>query len=205
MDQYNELIDLLNQKGFHAAFFEDILSAKEEVLKLLSGAQSVGIGGSMTLNETGIFEAVVNSGKNVYSQVLERQKENPDIKTVWKNAMAADVYLTSTNALTQQGDLINIDGNGNRVAAMFFGPDQVIVVCGINKITKGPHDAIARIKKVACPKNARRLNLDTPCAVTDKCEECSSPQRMCNVTVRMQYPPMDKDIHILLINENLGY
>ncbi|MEA5004287.1 MAG: lactate utilization protein, partial [Christensenella sp.] len=132
MSQYDELIGLLNKKGFHAAFFEDAASAKEEVLKLLSRAQSVGIGGSMTLNETGIFDAVTGSGKEIYSQVLERQKENPDVKTVWQNAMTADAYLTSTNALTQQGDLINIDGNGNRVAAMFFGPEQVIVVCGVN-------------------------------------------------------------------------
>ncbi len=204
MSQYDELVGLLNQKGFHAEFFENAASAKEAVLKLLSGAQSVGIGGSVTLNETGIFDAVVATGKEIYSQVLERQKENPDVKTVWRNAMNADVYLTSTNALTQQGDLINIDGNGNRAAAMFFGPDKVIVVCGVNKVTKGPHDAIARIKKEACPKNARRLGLDTPCAKTGKCGECTG-QRMCNVTVRIQYPPKGKDIHILLIDENLGY
>lgn len=205
MGQYDELIALLNHKGFHARFFEDAASAKDEVLKLLSGVKSVGIGGSMTLNETGIFDAVINSGKTIYSHALERQKENPDVKSVWRGALLADAYLTSTNALTQQGDLINIDGNGNRAAAMFFGPDKVIVVCGVNKITKGPHDAIARIKKDACPKNAQRLGLETPCALKGKCEECSMEQRMCNVTVRIQYPPKDKEIHILLINENLGY
>ena len=205
MNDYQELVSLLNRKGFHAEFCDNSADAKARVMELLSDAQSIGIGGSVTLKETGIFDEVVNSGVTVYSQVLELQKENPDCKAVWREAMGADIYLSSTNALTMQGDLINIDGNGNRVAAMFFGPDKVIVVCGINKVTKGAHDAIARIKREACPLNARRLNLETPCAVEGVCRDCECPQRMCNVTVRIQYPPRGKQIHILLVNEKLGY
>ncbi|MEA4852923.1 MAG: lactate utilization protein [Christensenella sp.] len=205
MEEYGELISLLNKKGFFAEQMETSTDAKKRVMALLSDASTVGIGGSMTLKETGIFDEVTSSGKTIYSQVLELQKENPDCKAVWRNAMVADAYLCSTNALTLQGDLINIDGNGNRVAAMFFGPDQVIIVCGINKIVKGPHEAIGRIKKEACPPNARRLGRKTPCALTGNCGECEGPQRMCNVTVRIQYPPKGKQIHILLVDEKLGY
>ncbi|MEG0585261.1 MAG: lactate utilization protein [Christensenellaceae bacterium] len=204
MSEYSALIDLLNKKGYHAAFFEDVDTAKAHVMDLLSDAESVGMGGSATIKSTGLFEDIVASGKTVFSQTLEREKENPDIMGVWKSAMNADAFLTSTNALTLQGDLINIDGNGNRVAAMFFGPQKVVVVCGINKLADGPHKAIARIKKFACPANAQRLGLQTPCA-TGICTECDSPQRMCNVTVRMQYPPRTKEIHIVLINKELGF
>jgi len=88
---------------------------------------------------------------------------------------------------------------------MFFGPKKVVVVCGVNKIVDGPHPAIARIKNTASPKNTVRLGLDTPCAKTGKCQECDSPQRICNVVVRIQYPPKPIDIHIVLINEELGF
>ncbi len=201
---YSELIALLNKKGFHAAFFKDVDSAKQYVLKLIEPDTSVGMGGSVSILKSGLFNDVVATGKQVFSAMLEKDKERPDLKRCYHDAMNADVYLTSTNALTLQGDLINIDGRGNRVAAMFYGPEKVIVFCGTNKITKGPHDAIARIKKEACPKNAQRLKLDTPCA-TGKCTECDSPQRMCNVTVRMQYPTREKEIHIVLVDEALGY
>lgn len=205
MNEYQELIDLLNSKRFHAEFFEDASSAKKRVIELIADAASVGIGGSQTIMDTGLFDDIVSTGKTVYSAVLEQQKEKPDKMAAWKNAMSADVYLTSTNALTRGGDLINIDGNGNRVAAMFFGPDTVIVLCGVNKIAGSPHDAIDRIKKTACPQNARRLNLPTPCAVEGVCRDCSLPERMCNVTVRLQYPPRGKEIYILLVNEALGF
>ncbi|MBC5647353.1 lactate utilization protein [Christensenella tenuis] len=205
MDEYQDLINLLNEKRFHAEFFEDVVSAKQRVMELIADADSIGIGGSQTIKESGLFDEVVATGKTIYSQTLERKKENPDNMAVWRSAMGADVYLTSTNALTREGDLINIDGNGNRVAAMFFGPDKVVVLCGTNKISKGPHDAIARIKKSACPKNAKRLGLSTPCATEGVCRNCDSPERMCKVTVRIQYPPKGKEIHILLVNDALGF
>ena len=205
MNEYQELIDLLNRKRFHAEFFEDVASAKKRVMELIADAGAIGIGGSQTVKESGLFDEVVATGKTVYSQTLERKKENPDNMAVWRSAMGADVYLTSTNALTLEGDLINIDGNGNRVAAMFFGPDKVIVLCGVNKISKGPHDAIARIKKVACPMNAKRLGLPTPCATEGVCRDCELHERMCKVTVRIQYPPNGKEIHVLLVNEALGF
>lgn len=205
MNEYQELIDTLNNKRFLAEFLSDIDSAKKRVMELITDARSIGIGGSQTINNSGLLDEIVASGKTVYCSALEQKKEKPDKEAAWKNAMSADVYLTSTNALTREGDLINIDGNGNRVAAMFFGPETVIVLCGINKVVNGPHDAIARIKKTACPQNARRLHLPTPCAVEGVCRDCDIPERICNITVRIQYPPRGKKIHILLVNESLGF
>ncbi len=205
MKDYQSLIGLLNKKRFKSSFFEDSESAKAHVMELIRDCDTIGFGGSMTLNETGIFDAVINSGKQVYATVLEKQKANPDIPETWKNATFSDCFITSTNALTTQGDLVNIDANGNRVGPMFFGPKSVIVVCGVNKIVEDPMQAVARIQSTAAPKNTVRLGLATPCAVTGKCEDCSSPQRICNVVVRIQYPPRPIDIHIVLINEELGY
>lgn len=204
-EKITRVIDALNKKHFKAAYAKDAAEAKKMVMELIADDKKVGFGGSVTLDETGIFDAVVNDGRyEVYSTALaKRTGGDPDLAK--RLGMTADVYLTSTNAVTEEGDLINIDGVGNRVAAMFFGPPKVIVVAGKNKIAKGPHDAIARIKAVACPKNAKRLDYDIPCKYTGKCQDCSSPQRFCNVTVRIQYPPGKTEIHVIMVDEELGY
>lgn len=204
MGEHQELIDLLNKKGFHASYFEDSASAKDYVMKLIADGESVGTGGSQTLHETGILDALVESGKTLHSPSVEMRKENPDMVGVSRKAIFADYFLTSTNALTRQGDLVNIDGNGNRVASMFFGPKNTIVVCGVNKITDNPHTAIKRIKTEAAPANAKRLWADVPCAEDKPCDGCGPGQTMCRVTVRIQYPPQNINIHIVLINEKLG-
>ncbi len=113
--------------------------------------------------------------------------------------------MSSSNSVTLQGDLINIDAIGNRVAGMFFGPKKVVVVAGRNKISTNPHTAVLRIKNTASPQNTKRLGLDTPCAKTGKCEECNSPQRICNVVVRIQYPTWGKEMHVILVDEDLGF
>ncbi len=121
-----------------------------------------------------------------------------------QSASIADVYLTSTNALTQDGKLVNNDGIGNRVGAMFYGPKKTIVVCGTNKIAENIDAALERIEKNAY-KNARRLKLNTPCAINEKCIDCSSPQRMCNITTIIRKKPTQKEFTVILINEELGY
>ena len=203
MNDIQTTVDALNKKGFIASAVPDAQTAKDAVMALVGEHDTVGIGGSMTLDETGIYDAVVSSGRTVYTSKLAKSRgENPVAARL--AGMTADVYLSSTNAVTLDGDLINIDAIGNRVAAMFFGPEKVIVIAGKNKITKNAHTAVARIKKVACPQNARRLHRNTPCA-TGACTDCDSPDRMCNVTVRMQYPTTGKKIHVILIDGDFGY
>ena len=204
MSDIQQTIDALNEKNFTAIYAKTPGEAITYVLSQIGKDDTVGVGGSVTLQETGIIDALLNRGNTLYSSDLAN-KRGEDPNEAWKNGMTADVYLTSTNAVTLDGDLINIDGRGNRAAAMFYGPQKVIFVAGKNKITKNPHTAIARIKKITCPQNARRLGFTTPCALTGKCADCNSPERMCNVTIRIQYPTREKEMHVVLIDGDFGY
>lgn len=204
MNDIQKTLEALNSKGFKAVYAADAEQAKDYVLSLIDENQKVGMGGSMTLFETGIVDALLERGNTVYcSEVAARTGGDKD--EAKRLGMSADIYLTSTNALTLDGDLINIDGVGNRVAAMFYGPQKVIFVAGKNKLTQNPHTAIARIKKVACPQNARRLGLSTPCATEGRCTDCDNTGRMCNVTVRLQRPTRGKDMHVVIIDGEFGY
>ncbi len=202
---YAKLVETLNKKGFKAYFVSTSAEAKDLVMnKLLKGVKTLGKGGSATLRETGIWDALLASDITLYSTTLAAARGESKEKAL-KDAMFADAYICSANAVTLQGDIINIDGRGNRVGAMIYGPDKVIMVVGRNKICENPHAAIARIKRDACPKNAVHNGLDTPCALTGKCGDCDNPRRMCKVTSRMEYALPDKEYDIVLVDEDLGY
>lgn len=204
MNDIEKTIESLNNKGFHAVYAKNADEAVSYVLSQINKDDTVGSGGSMTLFETGVVDALLNRGNTIYS-IYAAKTAGGDKETIRQSAMTADVYLTSTNALTLEGDLVNIDGVGNRAAAMFYGPRKVIVVAGKNKLTANPHTAVVRIKKVACPQNARRLGLSTPCATEGRCTDCDSDQRMCNVTVRLQRPTRGKEVHVVIIDGDFGY
>lgn len=204
MNDIEKTIESLNKKGFKAVYAKDAQAALEHVLAIIGKDESVGVGGSITTKETGIVDALQKRGNTLYSHWIAKS-EGQDADEARRKAMTADAYLSSANAVTLQGDLINLDGTGNRTAAMIFGPKKVVVVAGRNKITSNPHTAVARIKSVACPQNARRLGLNTPCAATGKCSECDSPERMCNVVTRLQYPTTGKEIHVVIIDGDFGY
>lgn len=195
-------IKALKNNNFKARYFDDSKTAFNVLLNEISVSDKVGIGGSMTISELGLPKALVDRGNTVYFHWLETTPEGMD--NARRNASTADVYLTSTNALTEKGQLVNIDGTGNRVTAMVFGPKKVYVVCGVNKITEDIDGAMKRIKENTY-KNARRLNLKTPCAITGKCNDCNSPQRMCNVTTIIEKKPSKIDIEVIIIGESLGY
>lgn len=192
----------LEKNGMKATFFYDSGAAAEYLMDSISKDAKVGIGGSMTVKTMGLPEALIARGNEVYFHWLESTPEGMDAARM--NASRADVYLTSTNALTEEGQLVNIDGIGNRVTSMIYGPKKVYVLCGVNKLAKNLDAAMQRIKDNAY-KNARRLKLNTPCAVTEKCSDCSSPQRMCNVTTIINKKPGKIDIEVILIGEELGY
>lgn len=204
MTDIEKTIAALQSKGFKACYVKTKGDAVSYVLSQTGADDVIGFGGSQTLFETGIADALIDRGNTIYSGELA-SRTGADRREQQRLGMTADVYLTSTNALTLEGDLVNIDGGGNRAAAMFYGPDKVIVVAGKNKLTANPHTAVARIKKEACPPNARRLKLDTPCAHEGRCTDCDSPQRMCNVVVRIQRPTHGKEIHVVIIDGDFGY
>ena len=191
----------LNERGFLA----DVVNTPEEAKNLILdyiGDRSVGIAGSATVRDLGLYEALTARGNEVF---WHWKVEKPKVEETRVKAIAADVYLCSSNAITEDGRLINIDGTGNRLAGIIYGPKTVILAVGRNKITKDYESAIARIKRDACPGNARRQGFQTPCALTGECYDCRPPARMCNVTAITEYPSRRHEAYrIILIDEEMG-
>lgn len=185
-----------NMKGYYCETAEE---AKAKALSLIGDEDVVSWGGSETVVELGI--------KSALKKVIDRDAAAPeDFMKVRREALLCDVFLTSTNAITMDGELVNIDGTGNRVAAMCFGPNRVIVIAGVNKIVRDEESAIKRIKTEACPPNCIRLNRDTPCARTGKCGNClPKDQSICSYTVTTRMSGIPDRIHVILVNENLGF
>lgn len=195
-------INSLRSNGFNVDYFENLYEAKEKILNTININDDIGIGGSMTVYNMDLHKDLVNRGNTIYWHWLVE----PSIRDkVRYQASIAPVYISSTNSITEDGKLINIDGIGNRVASMFYGHEKIFIIAGINKIVKDSKEAIKRIKRVACPQNAKRLDLDTPCRHTGQCSDCKSPDRMCRVTVTIEKNPMLGDINIYLINDELGF
>lgn len=195
-------LESLEKNGMNPSYFDDSDSAVNYLIGNISDDATVGIGGSMTVKSLGIPEKLIERGNKVYFHWLESTPSAMD--EAREKASRADVYLSSTNALTEEGKLVNIDGLGNRVASMIYGPKKVYILCGINKITKNLDEALQRIKDNTY-KNARRLKLETPCAYTEKCTDCSSPQRMCSVTTIIERRPYKTDFEVIIIGQELGY
>lgn len=201
-----DLVDLtvnnLKKNGFGVEYFDNINNAKKYLLSKIDDKIDIGIGGSMTIFDSNIHEELIKRGNSVYWHWLANDENKNETLEKAKNA---SIYLASSNAITSEGKLINIDGVGNRVSSMVYGHDKVYIIAGINKIVKDDKKAIERIKNESCPKNAERLKLNTPCRYTGKCNDCNSPDRMCNITVILEKNPMKADIEILIVNEELGY
>ena len=203
MDQnIQKILEIKNkkmQKAFNQNHIELLfLDNKQELLNyldsLLKDDQTVGVGGSMTLFETG----VINYLRNKPVRFLDRYQEGlsrDEIEDVFHQSLLADVYLTSSNA---------IDRNGNRVAAMIYGPKKVIVIVGMNKIFDDEDSAVQHIKNISCPANALRLHKNTPCVQVGKCVDCQSDDRICSAYVKIVRQPLSR-MTVLVINEELGY
>lgn len=182
---------------FKTAYFETKEEAASYLKEQING-KSVGFGGSITSREMGLYE-MLQENNSVYWHWNEPGRET------YQNAHNADVYILSANGVAETGEIVNIDGTGNRVAASVFGPKKVYYIVGKNKITPDIPSAIKRAKDVAAAKNAVRLNRNTPCAVTGKCHDCNSPDRICSMTVIVERPGTGMDVEILFVNEELGY
>ena len=198
---YEALVKALKSRRFLPEVFDTAQEAKAAALKII-GSKSVGIGGSATVRDLGLAEALQANGNEVYWHWLAAKEAKQAARD---KALTADVYMCSSNALTADGRLVNIDGTGNRAAGLIYGPHEVVVVLGKNKIAGSLDEAIERIKRDACPQNARRLGLDTPCAKTGQCYDCRTEARMCNVTFILEAPTRPvKAFHVLIVKEDLG-
>jgi len=194
----------LKANGFEVIYADNANEALDKVMSFIPKRAKVGIGGSVTVRDIGLVEAIEKQSNTIFMDWGKPLELKEKIK-VRKEALTSDVYLTSSNAITLQGQLVNIDGTGNRVSAMIFGPKKVIIVAGANKLVDTLDEALARIRNIAGPLNGKRLNLKTPCALTGKCTDCNSPDRMCKVKVILEKKPSLSDITIVLVGENLGY
>jgi L-lactate utilization protein LutB len=182
--------------------------AVQKVLAHIPADAKVGVGGSMTIRELGLMEALTERGNRVVHHWL------PDISVrdwlpFMREAHNCDVFLCSSNAVTEDGKLVNVDSTGNRVASMIFGPDKVIVVAGRNKIVRNMDEGLKRLKEVAGPLNAKRHNIrELPCVKTRVCEECDSPKRICRVITILERAPnriRESRITVVLVDEDLGF
>ena len=201
-DRVKRTMESLLKNNITASYFEDSNEAINYFLNQIKNNSTVGIGGSMTVMSLEIPQKLIARGNKVAFHWLENSAEKMDeARTL---ASKSDVYLTSTNALTEKGQLVNIDGVGNRVAAMIYGPKKVYIICGVNKITSDFDSAVERIKSNAY-KNARRLKLNTPCAMNEKCVDCCSPERMCNVMAVIDKKPSKTQMEVIIINDELGF
>lgn len=197
------LVKGLEKNGFEVQIYPDCQAALTQILASIPLAATVGIGGSKTLQEVGLPEALARRGNLLYDHSKASSPE--EAQKIRRQQLGADIFLTSTNALTLDGKLVNTDGVGNRVAAMTFGPARVIVVCGLNKLVADVPAAMQRIENIAAPINAKRLNKATPCTQTGYCCKCNVPDNICRVTTIFNKKPSQTKIEIVVIEENLGY
>ena len=197
-------IEALKENGINGYKVKNKEELKELTESLIESKSTVTVGGSMTLFESGVIDLLRNGDYNF----LDRNEEGlsrDDIEKIYRDAFFADYYLTSTNALTEKGELYNLDGNGNRVAAMIFGPKKVIVVVGVNKLVKNLDEAIVRMREIAAPANAIRLNRNTPCAKVGYCCDCKSPDKICREYTVIRSQGDKERFHVIIVEENLGY
>lgn len=197
-------------KAFYTEKKEDVVPL---IKSLVPAGSSVSNGGSVTLKETGVMD-LLESGE--YNFIDRRGLEGEELRQAYIGAFGCDAFFCSSNAVTMNGELYNVDGNSNRVACIVYGPKQVIMVVGINKIVPDINAAINRVKEISAPANTVRLDCKTPCAATGHCisldsdepylcDGCSSPQRVCcNYVVSAKQRHKDR-IKVILVNEKLGY
>lgn len=199
----NTMIKNFSKRNMEAFYCEDKNQAVSLAMDLMKEGNTVGFGGSETLNEIGIFEAIKNSSLTLIDRSTAKTPEEKK-EIYFKNTMA-DYFLMSSNAVTIDGELINIDGNGNRVACLIHGPEHVILIVGMNKVVTDVESGIARVRNMASPANAARLGTRTPCGAVGHCRDCHSEDCMCCQIVVTRHSRHTGRIKVILVGEELGY
>lgn len=197
------IIKHLERNGFDGYFCESSADAQELVKQLVAEGSTIAWGGTETFKETGV-KAVLESGNYV---MLDRSTATTpeETRAMYMSHLASDCFFMSTNAITTQGELVNIDGNSNRLACLLFGPKQVIVLVGMNKVCADIDSAIKRVQTAACPPNAARLHPNTPCEFTGVCGKCHSEGCMCCNIVISRHNRHAGRVKVILIAEDLGF
>ncbi|HME42974.1 MAG TPA: lactate utilization protein [Syntrophorhabdales bacterium] len=201
--QVERTMKALRKNNFDAQFVAKATDASGAIFKMIPDGAIVGVGGSVTLSQIGFFEEAAKHAITLLNPSMQ-QLSMDEFLQKRREILHADIFLCSSNAVTEDGKLYNIDGTGNRVAGMTFGPKKVILVCGVNKIVRNIEEAQKKVQEWTAPMNAKRLALKTPCAETGVCSDCASPQRICNVYVVTAKKPSRTDVTVLIVGEPLG-
>lgn len=198
-------VESLGNNGFTTRYCATPQEAFDYIIAESDDAITVGFGGSMSIAGLGVESQLRDLGKQILNHGSPAFSLDEKLE-IMRRQLTCDLFLSGCNALTLSGELVNIDGVGNRVASMLFGPRKVIVVAGRNKLVDGSiQDAINRIKNLATPPNAKRLNYNTPCSRTGFCSNCNSPERICRATTIIDRKPRLTDLHVLVVNADLGF
>ncbi len=198
-----KMIKNLKRRNFEALYCPTAAEAVEKVSSLIPDGSSVTWGGSMTIRDMGLNAALHKRDLDILDRDLAADRD--EAQRIYREAFSADYYLSSVNAISEDGVIVNIDGNGNRVAAITFGPKKVILVVGLNKVTQDVESALARARSTASPINAARFDIKTPCRADGTCHNCNSPESICNYIHFMRNSHPAGRHTVVLVGEDLGY
>ncbi len=193
----------LKKRNIEAFYYENSTAMVEDILTKIPAGSSVSWGGSESLRECGLMDAIKDGSYTLIDRTAAKTPEEK--QEIYGRAVMADFYLMSTNAITYEGELINIDGVGNRLACLMHGPKEVFIIIGMNKFVGSIDEGIHRIENIAAPANVQRLNRNTPCHTLGKCAHCFSEESVCSHTVITRRSPHPGRIKVFLVPEYLGY
>ena len=197
-------INNLKKHRFDAHYVETVGEAGRLIMEMTTACETFGFGGSATTNSLRIKDELISKGKILLDHnAAELSFEDKQDCRIRQGT--CDCFLLSANGISETGEIVNVDGVGNRTNAMSFGPGKVIIVAGVNKIAPDLHSAIKRVREIAAPMRAKDLGMETPCAETGICVDCNSPMRICNITAILHRKPMLTDISVIIVNQELGY
>jgi hypothetical protein len=196
-------IAALKKNHFEAKYVPKASDALEDLWKMIPEGATLGVGGSLTLNQIGFQEAVQKRPVKFLNPFAKGISPEETMR-IRREILTADIFVGSSNAVTEDGKLFNIDATGNRVAPMMFGPKKVVLICGVNKIVKNLAEAQTKVQEWTSPMNVKRLGYKPPCGQTGVCVDCSAPERICNVYVVLAKKPRLTDYLIYLVGESMG-
>ena len=199
----NRVVKALESRNMEAYYVKTKEAALAKALELIPEGSSISWGGTMSAQEIGLTDALHKGNYNVYDR--EQVETREEKEKIAHQALNCDFFIGSTNALSEDGVLVNVDGNANRVAAFAYGPKNVLLIVGMNKVVKTEVDAMSRARNEAAPINAQRFGVDTPCVKNGSCFNCKSPQCICCQILITRFSKVPKRTKIILVDENLGF
>lgn len=202
-EKFEKIKENFRLRNIEVEWFENLEEVKAHILDIIPTVATIGIGHSATLQRMNITSSLLERGNIVYDKEMAKSKE--ECKEIKRKALITDWYITGSNAISVDGRIVNVDHSGNRVAAISYGPDRVIIVAGVNKVVDTLDEAIKRVKNVASPLNAKRAGFNPPCVSLNKCVDCTSKERVCNSLSIIEGQADCNRIKMFIVNNECGF